>query len=144
MKEIVDFAGTGALRDLEVGDPVAKAFHVLGAPDGETDGPDEKIYAFECIQILKSRSDVISYISIEPDGDHINFPPGLYDSTRIPTPRRSHLLQALRDRGEEILETQPYVWDETWWQVVGSGVLLHFDEDGFLDGAVKEDKSPSI
>ncbi|GAA3831040.1 hypothetical protein GCM10022226_59960 [Sphaerisporangium flaviroseum] len=141
MKEVIDLASTGALKDLEIGDPVAKAFHVLGPPDGETEVPDDKIYAFADIQIIKSRSDVVWYMAIEPDGDHVDFPPGLYKSVRLPTPHRNDLLAALRDRGEELLETQPYVWDQTWWQVVGSGVILHFDEDGLLDGAVKRDRA---
>ncbi|MGW4637900.1 hypothetical protein ACWEN6_05200 [Sphaerisporangium sp. NPDC004334] len=144
MKEIVDFASTGALGDLRVGDPVAKAFRVLGALDTETSASEEEIYAFADIQIFQNAQRGCLVYGNRAQRGFVDFPPGPYGSIRLPTPRRSDLLAALHDRGEEILETQPYVWDQTWWQVIGSGVLLHFDEDGLLDSAVKEDISLKI
>ncbi|MEU8268936.1 hypothetical protein AB0B89_17420 [Sphaerisporangium sp. NPDC049002] len=139
VKQIVGFAATGDLKGLEIGDPWFKALRVLGPPDGETEGPDDKMYAFAGVQIGRSRSDVIWYIAIEPAGENVNLPVGLCDSGRGLTPRRDELLAALRDRGEVVIETQPYVPDETWWQVVGSGVLMDFDEDGLLSVVVKDD-----
>ncbi|MEU9884427.1 hypothetical protein [Sphaerisporangium sp. NPDC051011] len=78
-------------------------------------------------------------MAVEPVGEIAEFPRGSYESVRVPAPRRDELLAALREAGEVVVETQPYVPDQTWWQVVTSGVLMYFDEDGLLSVMVKDD-----
>jgi len=131
---VFEFSRTGRLGFLAIGVPVARVMVQLGTADGVTAG-SPSIHAFRDVQLGFSRKGILWHIAVEPSGHVMTLPQPIGPAEGIPTPKVFDFLRYLRTFSVAVEKCEPFSSGEFWLRVGGSGVLLNFDEEGFLTAA---------
>lgn len=140
VEKVFEFASTGRLGPLAVGASVYEVMSVMGTPDGVT-GELPAIYAYGDLQLGFSEDGILWHLAVEPCGLKMVLPSPIGSGGEATAPSMSEFMSYLRRKGEGVVRCEPFVAGEYWWQISRSGVLLSFDDEGFLAAAHRSDSS---
>ncbi|WAL67747.1 hypothetical protein ORV05_08220 [Amycolatopsis cynarae] len=140
VEKVFEFAGTGRLGSLTVGASVCEVLGIMGTPDGVT-GELPAICAYGDLQLGFSGDGILWHLAVEPSGLAMVLPSPIGSGDEATTPSMSEFMSHLRRKVERVVRCEPFVAGEYWWLISGSGVLLSFDDQGFLVAAHRSDPS---
>ncbi|MEV4604419.1 hypothetical protein AB0K15_44570 [Amycolatopsis sp. NPDC049253] len=128
------------MGDFNVGMSLAAVLEAVGDPDATT-GPLPAIYAYGDIQLGISQREILWYIAIESSGSDVVIPGPCGARCMVQNFTRSEFMNVAQSSGRMAVKSEPFVSDEYWWNISGSGVFVEFDEDGLMAAAHYSDRA---
>ena len=137
--QVIQFFESGKFGNFNVGMSLSAVLESAGDPDATT-GSLPAIYAYGDLQLGISTREILWYIAFEPSGSDLVIPGPRGVRSTVPNFTLLEFVNMAESSGRMAVKSEPFVSDEYWWSLSGSGVFVEFDEEGLMTAAQYSDR----